>query len=147
MLVFYKLIVISLILCSGCKTPQLADSYELEQIRSNMEAQQAAWNSGSLDDFMAYYWKSPELSFIGSRGITRGWQQTLDNYVKAYPDKATMGRLAFEVLELRALGKESAYMIGKYTLYREKDQPSGYFNLIWEKKNGQWVVTSDHTGG
>ena len=135
-----------LFLCS-CKTSQLAEASDLIQIKQNMKKQESAWNTGSIDEFMLHYWNSPELTFIGSRGITKGWQLTLDNYKKSYPDTKTMGRLEFDIQELRALGPTSAYMIGKYTLYRSEDQPSGYFNLIWEKINGQWVITSDHTGG
>ena len=132
---------------ASCKTAKLADSSELLQIKQNMSARESAWNRGSIDEFMAHYWNSPELTFIGSRGITKGWNQTLENYKKSYPDTKTMGQLKFEIQELRAIGPESAYMIGKYTLYRSEDEPSGYFNLIWQKINGHWVITSDHTGG
>ena len=58
-----------------------------------------------------------------------------------------MGKLDFEVLELKLLSGNAAYMIGKYTLTREKDKPSGHFNLLWEKRQGRWYITSDHTSG
>ncbi len=141
------LLIVSLLAITGCKTSQIASSSDLQQIRANMKSQEAAWNEGSIENFMHHYWNSPNLTFVGSRGVTKGWQQTFDNYVKSYPDKQTMGRLAFEIIELRPLGPESAYMIGKYTLFRSQDEPSGYFNLIWQNKNGRWVITSDHTGG
>ncbi len=109
--------------------------------------QQKAWNTGDIDAFMEGYWNNSQLAFIGSRGVTRGWQQTLDNYKRGYPDEAAMGTLTFEVLELRSLNPEACFMIGKYSLVRAEDNPSGYFNLLWEKKNGQWVIVSDHTSG
>jgi hypothetical protein len=53
-----------------------------QQIIRLMMNQQAAWNEGNLEDFMSGYWENDSLSFIGKKGITRGWQQTLDNYKK-----------------------------------------------------------------
>lgn len=133
----------------SCKTPAPASATEsdFDAIRTVLAEQQAAWNTGSLDDFMEGYWKSQNLSFIGSRGVTKGWDQTLANYRKGYVDKAAMGILEFDVIELRSLGPASCLMIGKYTLTREDDKPSGHFSLIWEKIGGQWVITTDHTSG
>lgn len=138
-----------ILLCIGCKTtqPSVLGETDYNQIRSVLNAQQAAWNRGSLEEFMKGYVNSSELAFIGSRGVTRGWDQTLANYRKGYEDKAAMGKLEFEVLEMRGLGPLSCLMIGKYTLTRENDEPSGYFSLIWEKINGQWLITTDHTSG
>ncbi|HLC82952.1 MAG TPA: DUF4440 domain-containing protein, partial [Bacteroidia bacterium] len=60
-------------------------------ITKAMQDQEAAWNKGDLEAFMIPYWKSDSLKFVGKSGITYGWQNTLDNYKKNYPDKATMG--------------------------------------------------------
>jgi len=135
--------------CLACKSTQPSTLQESDfgQIRSVLGAQQAAWNKGSLEEFMKGYINSSELAFIGSNGVTKGWDETLANYKKGYKDKAAMGKLEFEVLEMRDLGPASCLMIGKYTLTRENDEPSGYFSLIWEKLNGQWLITTDHTSG
>ena len=34
--------------------------------------QQTAWNRADVKTFMQGYWNSPELTFAGSSGITRG---------------------------------------------------------------------------
>lgn len=141
-----------LLLLSGilaCKTVQPISVADLDfvEIKAVLFDQQEAWNEGSLEKFMKGYWKSSDLAFIGSKGVTKGWDQTLNNYQKAYKDKAAMGKLSFDILDLRALGPQSCLMIGKYTLTRENDEPSGYFNLIWEKIGGQWFITTDHTSG
>ena len=115
------------------------------EISKVLNAQEAAWNSGDIDAFMKGYWNSPQLSFTGARGVTKGWNQTLANYKKAYPDKATMGILTFTVTDTRNLGPDSYSMLGKYELQRENDKPHGYFSLIWQRINGQWLITSDHT--
>jgi len=141
------LLLVSICLFS-CTNRQLFDpANDLNEVRKVLKVQQDAWNEGDIDLFMESYWKDAQLSFIGKRGVTRGWNQTLANYKKSYPDKATMGILTFEILELKSLSPTACYMIGKYSLQREKDNPSGYFNLLWEKKNGNWVIVSDHTSG
>lgn len=76
-----------------------------------------------------------------------GWQKTLDNYKKSYPDKATMGKLSLEIIKLDILSTEAAIMIGRFTLLREKDKPTGLFTLIWKKIDGKWLITSDQTCG
>ena len=135
------------ILITGCYSSRALqrDSTSELEIRKVLNQQQEAWNRGDIPAFMNGYWHDAKLSFIGSKGITRGWDQTLANYQKTYPDKTTMGRLEFEVLELTLLSEKSAYMIGKYTLHRIADKPSGYFNLVWRQIDDQWLIISDHT--
>jgi len=109
-----------------------------------MKAQETAWNSGNIDGFMDYYWKSDSLLFIGNKGITLGWQKTLTNYKRNYPNKNVMGVLAFTIKENTQLSPTSIYTIGQWSL--EKEKPSGgYFTLLWKKINGLWVIVADHT--
>lgn len=118
---------------------------EGEEIKKVLFAQRDAWNRGDLEGYMEGYWKSDSLKFIGKSGITMGWVKTLNNYRKGYPDKAAMGKLEFTIIELSILSKESAFMIGKWDLKREKDSPGGYFTLLWKKIKGEWKVTADHS--
>lgn len=118
-----------------------------QSIEKVLYDQQASWNKGDIDAFMKGYWNSPQLTFIGRSGVNKGWQTTLENYKKGYPDKETMGSLSFEVVQLDSLSNEVYRMIGKYTLERKEDKPSGIFTLIWQFKNGQWLITSDQTCG
>lgn len=118
-----------------------------KDISKVLSDQQLAWNRGDLVSFMNGYWKSDSLTFVGSRGLTYGWESTLKNYKSAYPDKAAMGQLNFEIIKFDLLSSDAAIMIGRYTLIRVKDKPTGLFTLIWKKINGQWVITSDQTCG
>ncbi|MGH9743149.1 MAG: DUF4440 domain-containing protein, partial [Candidatus Acidiferrum sp.] len=68
-------------------------------IQAVLDAQQAAWNRGDVDAFLVGYWHSPELTFSGSSGISRGWDGVLARYKKNYPDRAAMGHLEFSGLE------------------------------------------------
>lgn len=111
---------------------------------AEMEAQQSSWNNGDIPGFMEYYWKSDSLKFIGKKGITYGWQQTHDNYIKSYPDKAAMGILKFNIKECTQLSPTSIYVIGSWDLLKEKPA-GGYFTLLWKKIEGKWVIVADHT--
>jgi len=110
-----------------------------------MSKQEAAWNAGNLEEFMTGYWKSDSLKFIGSSGLTYGWQQTLDRYKKSYPNQAAMGKLTFTILSVEKLSAKSAFVIGKWHLKRAEDAPNGHFTLLWKKIDGRWVIVADHS--
>lgn len=109
-----------------------------------MRLQEDAWNQGDLQGFMQGYWQNDSLRFIGKSGITYGWQPTLDNYVKGYPDKAAMGKLTFTILRVESLGRGRAHVTGRWHLQRAQDAPQGYFTLLWRKVDGRWVIVADH---
>lgn len=117
------------------------------RILERMEAQESAWNDGDLDGFMAAYWKSDSLLFVGSRGPSRGWATTLSNYRASYPDRTAMGTLTFGVEELSFAGHDHALMLGSWRLDRTGglDTLSGWFSLVWQKREGDWVIIRDHS--
>ncbi|SDC07007.1 YybH family protein [Williamwhitmania taraxaci] len=133
----------AMLLLFGCtKSTFEADKLAIQQAMDNQEQ---CWSSGDIDGFMSGYWKSDSLRFMGKRGITKGWQTTLDNYKKSYPDKAAMGKLVFEVVSYEPLNPTQMFVTGKWTLLRERDTLGGYYSLIWRKIDGDWKVVFDHT--
>ena len=110
-----------------------------------LSTQEKAWNDGDLDRFMTGYWQNEALLFVGRSGPTLGYAQTLANYHKAYPNKAAMGELHFDILHLTQWDAQTIQLIGKVTLKRAEDSPSGFFTLLFRKINGQWKIVSDHT--
>jgi hypothetical protein len=111
-----------------------------------LDSQVTAWNTGNTQQFMVGYWESDSLMYIGKRGITYGYQPTLENYKKNYPDKAAMGTLKFDILKMKPLGTNFFMVIGKFYLTRpEKGDASGHFSLIFEKIKGKWNIIADHS--
>lgn len=110
-----------------------------------LEKQRGAWNKGDVEAYMQGYWKSDSLLFVGKSGPTYGWQQTLDNYKRGYPDQSAMGFLTFGIKKVDFLAKDKAFVLGSWNLKREKDEPKGYFTLLLRKINGQWKVVVDHS--
>ncbi|MBD2768983.1 nuclear transport factor 2 family protein [Hymenobacter sp. BT664] len=115
-------------------------------IRSVLTTQTAAWNRGDIPGFMQGYWQSDSLVFIGRRGPTYGWQATLANYQKNYPDAAAMGRLDFSGLRVTLLAPGAAQVVGHWHLARPAaGDLQGYFLLVLRQIDGKWVVVADHT--
>lgn len=94
---------------------------------------------------METYLKSEDLVFIGSRGPTYGWQATLDNYKKGYPDKAVMGKLNFRILKISQIDKKTFFVIGKFELTRKIGNQTGYFSLVIQKNRKNRSIISDHS--
>jgi len=141
------IIIIALASCNDKMYNTRNETSEKNKIKTVMKMQEKAWNDGDIVKFMQGYWKSDSLKFVGSKGITYGWQTTLDNYKKSYPDTKTMGKLHFEIDLIEKLSNDTYYLIGRYSLKREKDEPSGFFNLIWRKIDGKWKIITDMTCG
>ncbi|GAB3584214.1 YybH family protein [Hymenobacter daeguensis] len=112
-----------------------------------LTTQMAAWNRGDIPGFMAGYWQSDSLVFIGRKGPTYGWQPTLANYQKNYPDAAAMGQLDFSGLRVTLVAPTAAQVVGRWHLARPAalGDLQGYFLLVLRQIDGQWVVVADHT--
>ena len=114
-------------------------------IRGVLNAQVEAWNRGDVDAFLDGYWRSPDVTFSGTSGVTRGWDGALARYKKNYADRAAMGKLDFSGLEIRFLGPDAALVLGKWHLAREKGDIGGVFSLVWQRFPEGWKIVHDHT--
>jgi hypothetical protein len=138
-----KGLVLCLLLFTGIQCyAQRADE---NAIRNILNRQTVAWNNGNLDEFMSGYWKNDSLMFIGQSGITYGWNQTLANYNKHYPDTTIMGKLKFDIILVKPLSTQYYHVTGKWMLRRSVGDVSGYFTLLFRKINGTWVIIADHS--
>ena len=125
-------------------TPLRAQSRDEQAIRNVLEGQVAQWNQGNTEGFMQGYWKSDSLTFIGSRGITKGWNTVLDNYKKSYSDASLMGKLSFSQLFFDKLSGTCYRVTGHWQI--ERDTPvGGWFTLIVKKIKKEWKIVYDHS--
>ena len=122
-----------------------AQSTEESAIRQTLGEQVQAWNEGNIGRFMKTYWENDSLMFIGKGGITYGWQNTLNNYKKNYPDTIAMGKLSYTILKISRLSPEYFYVVGKFHLQRGIGDLNGYYDLLFRKINGRWVIIADHS--
>jgi uncharacterized protein (TIGR02246 family) len=126
-------------------TPDKGRDADTRAINDALSAQQSAWNRGDVDAFLVGYWRSPELTFSGSSGVSRGWDGVLARYKKSYPNHAAMGQLEFSDLEFRFLGPDAALVLGQWHLKRESGDIGGVFTLVWQKFPDGWKIIHDHT--
>ena len=122
-----------------------AQSSDEQAVRNVLTEQVKQWNRGNIPAFMETYRKSDSLLFIGKKGVTYGWQQTMDNYKKGYPDTASMGKLQFDLLLLKSLSPTNYFVVGKWHLTRTIGDLGGIFSLVLEKVAGKWLIIADHT--
>lgn len=108
-----------------------------------MREQEVAWNNGDLEGFMQGYWKSDSLKFYGRNGLTKGWQNTLDNYKRGYPSKAETGSLNFVINDVSQVEGDNYWVMGEYHLKREVGDADGVFIIIFKKINGEWNIIAD----
>ena len=129
----------------GFTTKVDAQNVDEIAIRKILEDQTNAWNKGSIQDFMKGYWNSDSLMFVGRNGVKYGYASTLDNYKKSYPDTTARGKLHFDILQIKKLSREYAYVTGKWQLLRSIGDLEGYFTLLFKKIKNNWVIIADHS--
>ena len=108
-----------------------------------MKAQEIAWSNNDLEGFMQGYWKSDSLKFYGASGLTKGWQQTLNNYKKGYPTKEHSGTLTFKINDISPIEHSSYCVMGEYFLKRNVGNANGVFIIIFKKIDGEWKIVAD----
>lgn len=138
-------VIIIVLFALTAQLPVRGQSGDVARIKALMDTQTRAWNAGDIEGFMATYWRSDSLLFIGKNGLTYGWQATLENYKKNYPDKTAMGTLTFDLLEFKKLAADAYFVVGKWSLARTIGDLSGHFSLVIRKIGGDWKITADHS--
>ena len=143
------------LLASGCAAssaagpaPSCAAAYNEAAVLAVLETQRAAWNQGDLDGFLAGYEHSDALLFTSGAKIRQGFDDTRNKYRARYGEaRETMGTLAFEILDVRALGQcqDAAIVLGRWALTDTPEAGSGVFSVILERRDDNWQIVHDHT--
>ncbi|MCR4396096.1 MAG: nuclear transport factor 2 family protein [Candidatus Saccharicenans sp.] len=109
-----------------------------------LQLQKEAWNRGDLEGYMAYYWKSAELTFQSGANRVRGWDTLLERYKKSYSGEK-MGQLDFGDLQVNLLGRDYALVLGRWSVTLRDEKKGGVFTLILKKFPEGWRIIHDHT--
>lgn len=118
-----------------------------ESIRMILNAQEEAWNQGSIRAFMEGYAEMDTLRFASGGDVWYGWDRTLQRYEESYGDEGAMGTLSFEDLDVRLLSSEYALVFGRWRLARSESftDVGGLFTLVFNKRPEGWRIIHDHT--
>ena len=144
---FTFLLTITTVFTAFGQQKEISSTYKqsVAEISKMLHRDAKHWSEGNIEAFMESYIKSDSLVFVGRRGLTYGWQQTLENYKKGYPTKEHMGHLRFDLLNFKELASDVFLVIGKYNLTRTVGDASGYFSIILKKLEGRWKIIADHS--
>ena len=123
----------------------VAQNKDEQAVRQLLYNQLTGWNNGDIESYMKGYWNSDSLVFIGKNGPKYGYKTTLENYKKSYPDTSSMGKLSFNLLEIKRLSTIYFSVIGKWHLQRTVGDLQGYFTLLIKQIKGRWVIIMDHS--
>ncbi|MGB1445216.1 MAG: YybH family protein [Flavobacteriaceae bacterium] len=142
-----RLPIFILLVLIGCNaySQQRLENDDINAVRAILKSQETAWNNADINTFMEGYWQSEKLVFVGSKGPTYGFLNTLERYKASYPNKEAMGTLNFDLLFIEQWDEKTIQVIGKFTLTRENDQPTGFFTLLFRKIDSVWKIVSDHS--
>ena len=56
-----------------------------------------------------------------------------------------MGKLDLQILNIKLLGKDVAFVVGKWDLKRNIGDVGGHFTLLMRKLKGKWFIVADHS--
>ena len=119
---------------------------DLQKIKEVLSKQEAAWNQGDIYGFMLGYWQSDKLQFSSRDVTTYGWVNTYKKYQKNYPTNEKMGKLQFEIIDLKLMSDTTAIVNGKWELIRNSSESlAGGFLLTFQKFNNDWLIIKDVT--
>jgi len=136
-----------LLLALACRAPA-AEETSVDPLLAVVHAQEAAWNSGSVEAFMAAgYWQSNELTFLSGGDWNRGYDNVLTRYSARYTaGEAEMGHLTFAELEAERYSADHGLVRGRWRLDFSSDEAqSGLFTLVMRRLPEGWRIVHDHT--
>lgn len=106
----------------------------------------AAWTRGDITQFMALYEHSPATRYINAHGVVVGYDAIQASYAARFKPGASMGKLSIEISDVKDVGPDYAFVIGRYTLVPESGATaSGITTLLFHKVDGRWLIVVDHT--
>ena len=115
-----------------------------KEVAKVLDNQVAAWNGGSIDEFMRGYEVSESTVFTSGARVVRGWKNMLDRYRSTY-GSGDLGKLQFSEIEVTVTSKDAALVLGRWQLQRADQKSGGVFTLLFRKTRAGWRIVHDHT--
>jgi len=122
---------------------QMDQETDKKAINKVLKKQRIAWSNHDIEGYMQGYWKSESLKFYGPNGVTFGWENTFDHYLKAYPTEDHTGKLSFRINDITNINNGAYFVLGEYHIKRDLGNADGIFMLVFKKINGEWKIIAD----
>ena len=138
-----KLLLLFIISCTFNAFSQSNEEKDKDAIMAVLKAQRMAWSKNNIEEYMEAYWKSDSLKFYGTQGLTKGWENTLVRYEKAYPTENHTGKLNYKINDITKISDDAYYVLGEYHIKREVGNADGIFMFIFKRINDEWKIVVD----
>lgn len=138
-----------LLVLAACAAPAPASgpapATEAAPITDVLVRSSEGWNRRDLDDFMAPY--AEDATYVDSRGIVRGKAAIQQTYATGwFAPGRDPGRLRFENIEVRMLGRDHALAVGRFVVeWQGRDPATGTFSLVMVRTPAGWRIQHDHS--
>ena len=126
------------------------------EVRALLEKQIADWNRGDLEAFCAVY--APDAAFLSPDGYRSGRAEVQARYRSKYADRAAMGRLSLEIVEVRTVSGteftllgdavpgrvQGVSVMGRWKIERDQGEPaSGGTMVVFRRAGEGWELIQD----
>lgn len=140
----------ALLLLAACAAPAAGPAPAADagrEITALLTTSAEGWNRRNLDTFLLPYLDSPEITFVGSRGLVRGKAAIRDTYAGGwFAPGRDPGQLAFRDIEVRLLGGGHALAVGRYEVrIPGQELATGLFSLALRRTPEGWRIIHDHS--
>ena len=141
---FCALSAVSATIAVSAETPPVSTSAAIKQ---TLDASAAAWSAGDLKTFMECYERAPGTRYVSASGIVEGYEAIESMYASRFQKPgASLGKLTLELVDVKPLGSQYAFVIGRYHLKPDTGaEISGVTTLLFHKVGTRWLISSDHS--
>lgn len=118
----------------------------VQQVQDRLNAQQACWNNGDLDGYLAFYAPVDSVRMIYSKGVVYG-RDSIAAFYKKYWPKERMGHLTMSDFVIEPLSDKDVFVSAKFSVDAPNGKnSSGLFSGLMRKIKGIWYLYVDHSG-
>lgn len=144
--VFVMVLLAGAAACATAQPAPQAGGGAQQAIVDVLQTSAQAWNRGDLDGFLLPYLNSPQTTYI-ARDVIRGVPAIRESYATSwFRGGAPAGRLAYDRIEVRPLGRDYALALGHWTVTRASQPPlAGIFSLTFMRTPQGWRIIHDHS--
>lgn len=133
---------------AACAAPRPGPGPAAAAIVAELDASAERWNAGDLDGFLAPYLNDPRTSFVTAGGVIRGLDTIEARYRANYwKDGAPAETLRFADVEVRPLGPDHAFAVGRFLLSDRSGARTGegHFTVVLARTPDGWRIVHDHS--
>ena len=138
------------VLCLALLGSSLRAQDEVSEVRARFDAFNEAWKARDMDFIHDYYAHDPDMLLFFERRQLRGWEKVETLYGNMF-DHALPGSVksTYSNVDIGAEGN-MAYVAANFHLQvtnprGEESTDSGRVSVVFEKRDGKWVVVHRHT--